>query len=66
MDSKDAVGQGKDRAVRGRTKLNLFPFSLPTHSLITALHKTSCFLLSSTEADDTMEEVSGISSRTAG
>lgn len=35
-------------------------------SLLTALHETSCFLFSSTEADDTVEEMSGITSNIAG
>jgi len=43
----------------------MFPLFLPTHGLLTALHKTNCFLLSSTEVNDTVEEVSGITSNTA-
>lgn len=66
MDPKDAGWVGKGRAEwEGQNERTFSPF-LPTHVLLTALHKTSCFLLSSTEADDTVEEVSGITSNNAG
>lgn len=66
MDPKDAGGLDKARAEWEGQNEYMFPLFLPTHSLLPALHKTSCFLPSSTEADDAVEEVPGITSNTAG
>lgn len=66
MDPKDAGGLDNGRAAWEGQNECMFPLFLPTHGLLAAHHKPSGFLFSSTEADDRGEEVSGITSSTAG
>lgn len=44
MDPKNAGGLGKGRAEWEGQNQHLVPLFLPTYGLLTALHKTSCFL----------------------